>query len=147
MTRALFLDRDGVINVEKDYLFKIEDFEFIDDTIDLCLHYQQLGYLLFVITNQAGIARGYYTVNDFNKLTDWMLNELKQKGVNITKVYFCPHHPQFSGPCDCRKPAPGMLLQAAREFNIDLPNSVLIGDKESDMEAGRKAGILTLIKR
>jgi len=142
LQKALFLDRDGVINVEKDYLYKIEDFEFIDGIVSLCQHYQEKGYLLFVVTNQSGIAREYYNENDFNRLTTWMLNQFKTKDVFISKVYFCPHHPQISGECNCRKPKPGMLLQAKDEYNLDMKNSIIIGDKERDIEAGYNAGLV-----
>ena len=141
MNKAVFLDRDGVINVEKNYVYKIEDFEFMPDIFDLCKKYQQEGYLLFVITNQAGIARGYYTEEQFHILTDWMLKQFEEQGVLIKKVYFCPHHPDITGECECRKPNPGMILQAAKEFDIDLSESILVGDKESDIEAGVKAGV------
>ena len=141
MNKAIFLDRDGVVNVEKNYVYKIEDFEFIDGIFDLCRKYQEQGYLLFIITNQAGIARGYYTEEQFFSLTDWMVNKFREQEITITKVYFCPHHPEFTGECECRKPNPGMILQAAKEFDIDLSESVLIGDKESDMEAGERAGV------
>ena len=142
LQKALFLDRDGVINVEKDYLYKIEDFEFIDGIVSLCQHYQEKGYLLFVVTNQSGIAREYYNENDFNRLTTWMLDQFKIKGVFISKVYFCPHHPKISGECNCRKPKPGMLLQAKDEYNLDMKNSIIIGDKERDIEAGYNAGLV-----
>ncbi len=141
MNKALFLDRDGVINIEKNYVYRIEDFEFTDCIFDLCLKYQQQEYLIFVITNQAGIARGYYTEDDFAKLTGWMLERFKERGVLITKVYHCPHHPQFTGECDCRKPNPGMILQAQQEYDLNLAESILIGDKDSDIEAGRNAGV------
>jgi D-glycero-D-manno-heptose 1,7-bisphosphate phosphatase len=145
MRKALFLDRDGVINIDKNYVYKIEDFEFIDGIFDTCKTYQANDYLIFVITNQAGIARGFYTEDDFWKLTDWMVAQFAKNGVTITKVYFCPHHPKFTGKCDCRKPNPGMILKAQQEFNIDLSNSTLIGDKQSDIDAGSNAGILNLI--
>ncbi len=141
MNKAVFLDRDGVINIEKNYVYKIEDFEFMPGIFDLCRKYQQEGYLIFIITNQAGIARGYYTEKQFLILTDWMIKELKKQDITITKVYFCPHHPDFTGECECRKPNPGMILQAAKEFDIDLSESILIGDKESDIEAGKRAGV------
>ena len=141
MKKALFLDRDGVINIEKNYVYKIEDFEFVDGIFELCRKYQEEGYLLFVITNQAGIARDYYTEEDFQTLTTWMLDEFKKEGIKITKVYYCPHHPEFTGECACRKPKPGMILQAEKEFDLDLRNSVLIGDKMSDIEAGKVAGV------
>ncbi|WP_455756694.1 D-glycero-beta-D-manno-heptose 1,7-bisphosphate 7-phosphatase [Sulfurimonas sp.] len=141
MQKALFLDRDGVINVEKDYLYKIEDFEFIDGIIQLCKHYQTNGYQIFVVTNQSGIAREYYTEEDFSNLTDWMINEFKNNDINIIKVYHCPHHPSISGDCSCRKPHAGMLLSAEEEYNIDLKKSIIIGDKERDIEAGLNAGL------
>ena len=141
MNRALFLDRDGVINVEKNYVYKIEDFEFIKPIFAVCKKYQNQGFKIFVITNQAGIARGYYTVDDYLYLTDWMETEFGKRGIVITKTYFCPHHPNFSGPCSCRKPKPGMLLQAKDEFDLDLEKSILIGDKQSDIDAGINAGV------
>ena len=141
MNKALFLDRDGVINVEKNYLHKIEDFEFIDGIFELCRHYQQQGFLIIVVTNQSGIDRGYYSEEDFEKLTVWMIKAFKKEDVVITHVYHCPHHPDISGPCECRKPNPGMLLQAAKTYQIDLMESLLIGDKERDIEAGLHAGL------
>ncbi len=141
MTKALFLDRDGVINIEKYYLYKIEDFEFIDGIFKICKHYQNLGYKIIVVTNQSGIARGYYGEEDFKNITLWMINEFKKLGIDILKVYHCPHHPDITGSCTCRKPKPGMLLEAAREFDIDLNNSIIIGDKERDIEAGLNAGL------
>jgi len=139
--KALFLDRDGVINIEKDYLYKIEDFEFIDGIFELCRYYQSQGYLIVVITNQSGIVRNFYTENDFNILTTWMVNEFLKNGITISKVYHCPRHPDITGDCICRKPNPGMLLEARHEFNIDLSNSILVGDKERDIEAGLNAGL------
>ena len=139
--RALFLDRDGTINVEKNYVYKIKDFEFIEGIFNIIKYYQKRGFLIFILTNQAGIARGYYTENDFQKLTQWMVKQFKKRGINITKVYHCPHHPNFTGECNCRKPKPGMILQAIKEYNIDPAQSVLIGDKKSDIIAGINAGI------
>ncbi len=139
--KALFLDRDGVVNVEKEYLYKQEDFEFIDGIFELCQHYQEQGYMIFVVTNQSGIARGYYSEADFSKLTEWMIREFDKRDIKIEKVYHCPHHPKLSGECSCRKPKPGMLLEAAREFDVDLANSIIIGDKERDIEAGLNAGL------
>lgn len=139
--KALFLDRDGTINVEKNYVYKIENFEFVKGIFDLIKSYQERGFLIFVITNQAGIARGYYTENDFKILTDWMTKQFHKNGIKITKVYHCPHHPEITGFCKCRKPNPGMILDAVKEFNIDPVNSVLIGDKKSDILAGKKAGL------
>jgi len=141
MEKALFLDRDGVINIEKNYLYKKEDFEFIDGLFELCKYYKNLGYRIFVVTNQSGIARKYYTQEEFLDLSEWMMKEFAHNGIEISKVYFCPHHPTISGECRCRKPEPGMLLDAANEFHIDLENSIIIGDKESDIEAGINAGL------
>ena len=141
LKKALFLDRDGVVNVEKEYLYKIYDFEFIDGIFELCRYYQNLGYVIFVITNQSGISRGFYSENDFAVLSSWMIQEFAKNGIEVKKVYHCPHHPELSGDCSCRKPHAGMLLKAQEEFTIDLENSILIGDKETDIEAGLNAGL------
>ncbi|MCT7606963.1 D-glycero-beta-D-manno-heptose 1,7-bisphosphate 7-phosphatase [Aliarcobacter butzleri] len=141
INKALFLDRDGVINKEKNYLYKIEDFEFIDGVFETCKYFQDNGYLIIIITNQAGIARGKYTEDDYQLLTKWMIKEFEKNNIKISKVYHCPHHPDFSGECECRKPNPGMLLQAKKDFDIDLSQSILVGDKNSDIEAGINAGI------
>ncbi|WP_122894010.1 D-glycero-beta-D-manno-heptose 1,7-bisphosphate 7-phosphatase [Arcobacter peruensis] len=141
MTKALFLDRDGVINKEKNYLYKIEDFEFIDGVFETCRYFQEKGYLLIIVTNQAGIARGKYTEDDYQVLTKWMIQEFKNEGVNIAKVYHCPHHPNFSGECDCRKPKPKMIRDAIKEFNIDISKSILVGDKNTDIKSGISSGI------
>ena len=106
--KALFLDRDGVINVEINYLFRKEDFIFRKGIFKLLLHYFKAGYLIFVVTNQAGIARGYYSEQEFSRLTEWMTEKFGKRGIHITKVYHCPHHPDFTGECSCRKPNPGI---------------------------------------
>ncbi len=139
--KAVFLDRDGVINVDKGYLHKIEDVEFIEEFLPILSSYQKAGYLLIIITNQSGIARGYYSGNDFHKLNTWMLNSLAEKGIEITKTYFCPHHPSFTGECNCRKPKPGMIIEAIKEYNIDPSISILIGNKKTDILAGKEAQI------
>ncbi len=141
VNKALFLDRDGVINVEKDYLYKIEEFEFIEGIFDLCRYYKQKGHLIVVVTNQSGIARGYYSEDDFSRLSEWMVDEFKEQGIDIAGVYYCPHHPDISGACSCRKPEPGMLLDAAEMLDIDLKGSVMVGDKERDIEAAVRAGV------
>lgn len=141
MNKALFLDRDGVVNKEKNYLYKIEDFEFIDGVFETCKYFQDRGYLIIIITNQAGIARGKYTEEDFEILTKWMIKEFEKENIKISKVYHCPHHPDFSGECECRKPNIGMLVNAQNEFDIDLTHSVLIGDKNSDIKAGINAKV------
>ena len=137
--RVLFLDRDGVINKEVGYLYKSEDFEFIDGVFTACRYFQAQGYKLIIVTNQSGIARGYYQKEDFHKLTEWMLVQFGNQGINILDVFFCPHGPESS--CTCRKPKPGMLLEARDKFNIDMKNSWMIGDKEADVEAANAAGI------
>jgi len=142
MDKALFLDRDGVINIEKNYLHKIEDFEFIEGIFELCEYFRDAGYKIFIVTNQSGIARKYYTQSQFDILSTWLVNEFSKKNIDIKHIYFCPHHPDISGECSCRKPKPGMLLSAQSEFNINLKESILIGDKERDIEAGLNAGLL-----
>ena len=139
--KALFLDRDGTLNIEKKYVFKIEDFEFTEGIIALIKTYQEKEFLIFIVSNQSGIARGFYTENDYKILTKWMIRELEINGIKITKVYHCPHYPEITGECNCRKPKPGMILQAIHEFNINPSESVLIGDKKSDILAGENAGI------
>lgn len=141
MNKALFLDRDGVVNIDTVHPYRIEDFEFTPGIFDLCREFRDMGFLIIIITNQAGIAKGLYSTRDFNILTDWMTDEFLKNGIVITKVYFCPHHPEFTGPCECRKPAPGMILKAIKEFDLDITDCVLIGDMETDIEAGRRAGI------
>lgn len=145
MQKALFLDRDGVVNKEINYAFRIEDFHFTNNIFRLCEKFQTAGYKIFIITNQSGISRGYYTEKDFIDITQWMVSRFLEKSISISKVYYCPHYPEISGPCECRKPNPGMIKQAETEFNIDLSNSVLIGDNISDIEAGKNAGIGTNI--
>jgi D-glycero-D-manno-heptose 1,7-bisphosphate phosphatase len=141
MNKAIFIDRDGVINTDKGHVYKSEDFEFIEEIFEICRNYINKGFIVLVITNQAGIAKGIFTESDFLKLTDWMVEQFRNNGVKISKVYYCPHHPDITGPCECRKPNPGMILQAIVEFDLDISRSVLIGDKDTDLEAGRRAGI------
>ncbi len=141
MNKALFIDRDGVINVDKVHVYRKEDFEFTPGIFDLIHKYSQCGYLIIVITNQAGIAKGIYTEQEFLTLTRWMEKQFLREGIKISKVYYCPHHPDFTGECECRKPKPGMILKAIEEFDLDIRECVLIGDKETDLEAGRRAGI------
>jgi D-glycero-D-manno-heptose 1,7-bisphosphate phosphatase len=146
MNKALFLDRDGIVNVDKCYVGHIADFEFMPGIFDALRIAQKQNYLLFIITNQSGIARGYYTEDDFLRLTTWMIGEFRKEDVEITKVYHCPFHvdgviPQFTGESQMRKPNPGMLLLAQQEYDLVLSESIMIGDKESDIEAGERAGV------
>jgi D-glycero-D-manno-heptose 1,7-bisphosphate phosphatase len=145
-SRAIFLDRDGVINVDHGYVCSRDRFEFIDGIFDLVRFARDAGFLVFVVTNQAGIGRGYYSSADFRDLTDWMLEEFKKNAAPIDKVYFCPYYPADQSYVDpakafFRKPQPGMILQAAKEFEVDLGRSILVGDKSTDIEAGVAAGI------
>lgn len=146
LRKAAFLDRDGVINKDKAYVSRWEDFEFVPGSIEGMRLLQEDGFALVVVTNQSGLARGYYSEAHYQALTQQMLAALKQGGVELARVYHCPHHPEGVVPelsinCDCRKPAPGLLVQAARELNLSLQGSVLIGDKPSDIQAARLAGL------
>jgi len=148
--KALFLDRDGVINLERRYVHCRETFQFQDGIFELCRAAQNLGYLLVVVTNQAGIARGYYTEQDFLQLTEWMIDRFAEQQIQIARVYYCPYHPVhgiggYKRDSADRKPKPGMLLRAQRELDLNLSSSVLIGDQVSDMQAARAAGIGTKI--
>jgi len=141
--KTIFLDRDGVINKEVEYLFRIADFEFIEGVFDACLYFQQLDYKIIIISNQSGIARGYYNENDYQKLTEWMLGQFNDKGINILDIFYCPHSPEST--CNCRKPKPGMLIEAKNKYNISMKDSWMIGDKETDIEAANLAGITNTI--
>ena len=118
--KAIFLDRDGVINVEVGYLSNPDDFKIIEGSIEALKILNKKEFLLIVITNQAGIARGYYTEEILNTIHNKMKSILKAQNVTLTDIYFCPHHPEFTGYCDCRKPNPGMILKAKKKYNIDL---------------------------
>ncbi|GAA4781562.1 D-glycero-beta-D-manno-heptose 1,7-bisphosphate 7-phosphatase [Olivibacter ginsenosidimutans] len=139
--KALFLDRDGVVNIDKGYVYQITAFEFVAGIFDICRYFQEQGYLLIIVTNQSGIARKLYTEADYAQLTEWMVQQFKAAGITINKVYHCPDHPDFTKPSQWRKPNPGMLLEAAKAFELNLTESVLIGDKPSDLEAAKRAGI------
>ena len=137
--KTIFLDRDGVINKDINYLHKIDDFEFIDGIFDVCLYFQSLGYKIIIITNQSGISRGYYSHSDYQKVTQWMLDQFRYKNINILDIFHCPHGPDST--CDCRKPKPGMFLKAKAKHNTDMEKSWMIGDKERDIIAANSAGI------
>ncbi|MDO8505598.1 MAG: HAD family hydrolase [bacterium] len=145
--RYVFLDRDGVIIKDKPYIHKIADIEFLPNAIDGLLKIQQLGYQLIIISNQAGVARGYYTLRDAEDFHEEIVHRLTAQGISISKSYLCPHHPDFTGPCDCRKPEIGLAKQAARECGINLKESLFIGDKDSDIQLGENCrGTTFLIK-
>ena len=137
--KVIFLDRDGVINKEIGYLHKSKDFKFIDGVFEACKNFQSLGYKLIIITNQSGIARGYYKEEDFHILTKWMLVQFENEGVDILDIFFCPHGPKST--CKCRKPQPGMLLEARDKYTINMEDSWMIGDKEVDVSAANAAGV------
>lgn len=144
--RVLFLDRDGVINVNLGYVHTPEQTRWVPGIFELCATAQARGYALVIATNQAGIARGYYDIPAFEAYTHWMHAQFAQRGIAIAATLYCPHHPQaglgpYTTECGCRKPAPGMFLEAARRYPIDLGRSLLVGDKISDMRAGHAAGL------
>lgn len=144
--KAVFFDRDGVLNVDKDYLHNIEELEWVDGAKEAVAYLTQQGYTVFVVTNQSGIARGYYAVEDMMKLHAHMAAEIEAAGGKITKFYYCPHLigakvKEYDVDCDCRKPKPGLLMQAMAEYAIDKDKSFLIGDKQRDLDSAEAAGI------
>ncbi len=144
--RALFLDRDGVINIDSGYIWRPEDFLFIDGVFEACRKARDMGYLLVVVTNQAGIGRGLYSEEDFHTLSDWMTERFRDEDVEIARVYFAPTHPEegigvYKRESPDRKPGPGMLLKARDAFGIDMAASAIVGDRHTDIEAGRSAGV------
>ena len=150
MNKAVFLDRDGVINLDKGYVHTLDDFEYIEGVFEACRQLKIMGYKLIVVTNQSGIARGLYSEDDFESLTEWMDWNFEDKGVTLDGIYYCPHHNEvgigeYKIDCECRKPKPGMLLSAAKFLKIDLSQSVMVGDKLADINAGMAAGIKTNI--
>jgi D-glycero-D-manno-heptose 1,7-bisphosphate phosphatase len=145
-SRALFLDRDGVINVNHGYVHTVNNFEFIDGIFNLARTAYTNGFKIVVITNQSGIGRGLYSEQQFDQLTSWMCKEFLNAGAPIEKVYFSPYHPteglgKYKKDDFSRKPNPGMILQAQHELDLNLSDSILIGDKDSDIQAGMAAGI------
>ena len=141
--KTIFLDRDGVINKDMQYLYKIDEFIFIDGIIDACIHFEKIGYKIVIVTNQSGIYRNMYTENDYKKLNQWMLSQFNNNNIQILDTYHCPHGPKSN--CNCRKPKPGMLIKAQIQYNIDMENSWMIGDKERDISAASLAGISNTI--
>ncbi|HGN1707223.1 TPA: D-glycero-beta-D-manno-heptose 1,7-bisphosphate 7-phosphatase [Providencia rettgeri] len=150
---AVFLDRDGTINIDHGYVHQIDDFEFIEGSIEAMVELKKMGYALVVVTNQSGIGRGIYTEDQFMQLTEWMDWSLADRGVDLDGIYFCPHHPdadveEYRQECNCRKPKPGMLLDAQSFLNIDMASSIMVGDKLADIQAGKaaKVGTTVLVK-
>ncbi len=150
MNKVVFLDRDGTINVEVDYLHKKEDFKFEENADKAIKIINDLGYKVIVVTNQSGIARGYYTENDLKTLHVYLDEELNKIGAKVDAYYYCPHHPnakldEYKIDCECRKPEIGMFMEAAKDFSIDFSKSIIVGDKISDLEAGVRLGMKTVL--
>jgi D-glycero-D-manno-heptose 1,7-bisphosphate phosphatase len=143
--KALILDRDGVVHLERGYLWRAEEVEFLPGIWELCRKARDHGYVIVIVTNQSGIARGYYSEADLKKLMEWMAGRFQGEGVELAGWYYCPHHPQGHGEyrkeCSDRKPGPGMILQAARDLNLDLSHSVMVGDRCSDVGAANAARV------
>lgn len=150
--KTVFLDRDGTINVEKNYLYKPEDFQFIENAPEAIVLLKKHGYRVIVVTNQAGVARGYYTEADVKRLHAYINEQLQKWNTQIDAFYYCPHHPtagigKYKRDCNCRKPKTGMFEQACRDFEVDRENSWMIGDNKGDIEAGRNFGLRTILVR
>ena len=146
MAKALFLDRDGVINEDFGYVHRPDQVRFVTGIFDLCRAAREAGYLIVVVTNQSGIGRGLFTEDEFQFLTDWINSKMRDQNVAVDGVYHCPHHPTeglgaYRRACDCRKPAPGLIRRAAADLSLDLGASALIGDQARDMAAARAAGV------
>lgn len=143
---AAFLDRDGVINIDHGYVYRWEDFAYVPGAVDALRRLQAAGYALVIVTNQSGVARGYYDEAAIKTLHDALREDLAAQGVTLDAIEHCPHLPdaqvaRYAVDCDCRKPAPGMILRSARTLGIDLAASLMFGDKPSDVDAGRAAGV------
>lgn len=142
MTRAVFLDRDGVINEDTGYPHKLEDLVILPGVYEALQKLQKLGFRLFIISNQSGIGRGYYSFEDFERFNNEIIDRLEEFSIKIEETYICPHHPDDK--CECRKPAIGNLKKAESDYDISLPDSYVIGDKQSDIDLGKKAGCYTV---
>lgn len=139
--KAVFLDRDGVLNHEMgDYIRRLEDFQILDN-FEALKQLQDRGYLLIIATNQGGLAKGWYSEEELGRMHSSLQESYNRYGVNFTDIFYCPHHPDFTGACDCRKPKPGLLLRGIEKYNLDPEKSYFIGDRERDMEAAAAAGV------
>ncbi len=148
--KVVFLDRDGVINIDKGYVYQKKDFIFINGAIEALQYLQSLNYQLIVVTNQSGIARGFFEEKDFKSLSKYMLETLESSNILIKDIFFCPHLPnavikKYDKTCSCRKPKSGMIEDAIKKYNIDRENSILIGDSQRDIEAGKSAKIKSFL--
>ena len=146
MNRAIFFDRDGVLNEEVGYLFEIEKYRRVAGAAEAVKFFNARNYFVIVVTNQSGVARGFYTEDAIKNLHDFMRDDCRKSGATIDAFYYCPHHPEgiverYKKVCDCRKPEPGLILRACKDFEINPADSFLIGDSERDIESGRRAGL------
>jgi D-glycero-D-manno-heptose 1,7-bisphosphate phosphatase len=150
--RAVFLDRDGTLNVDKGFVHAPRDFEFVEGAVEAVKRLKESGFVVVVVTNQSGVGRGLYTERDVRRLHRWVNGELGKRGTTIDRFYFCPHHPdarvrRYRRDCPCRKPGPGMLLRAMSELGIEPRASYMIGDAARDVTAGKKAGVTAILIR
>lgn len=144
--KAVFLDRDGVLNQEMgDYVCRVKDFHILEHNFEPLLTLQNRGYLLLVATNQGGLAKGWYTADELQKMHNQLRETYLQNGIKITDIFYCPHHPDFTGSCECRKPLPGLLLQGIEKYDIDPSKSYFIGDRQRDVDAGTAAGVTGIL--
>ena len=145
MSKFIVLDRDGVIIEDSGYVHKIEDLKILPNAISGLKLFRDAGCRFIVVTNQAGLARGIFTSDQFDSFQNELLKQLKVEGINIDKIYHCPHHPKFTGECECRKPSIGMVRAAEKEFGFDSSNAIFIGDKDSDTELGKNCMAITVL--
>lgn len=145
MNKVIILDRDGTINKDIEYAHRVEDLQILPEVINGLTKFRDAGYKFIIITNQAGIARNFYSEVDMHKFNTGLLEELGSHGINIEAIYFCPHHPEFSEECDCRKPKTWLVEQAAQKFNFNPQESIFIGDKDSDIQLGKNCGGITVL--
>ena len=151
LNNAVFIDRDGVVNAESGHVTRENDFHLLPDAASAIRRLRLAGFQVVVITNQSGIARGLLTEAGLDRIHDQMKRQLAEGGAVLDAIYYCPHHPtegtssRFRKVCQCRKPAPGLLMQAGRELDISLTDSYMVGDHETDIEAGRAAGCRTIL--
>ena len=141
--KALFFDRDNTLIIDTNYMYKLEDLKYFPDTIEELKRFQKAGYLLFIITNQSGVGRGYFSLKQMHAFNNNMLKDFTARGVNFTDLAFCPHSPEDN--CDCRKPHPKLINELCDKYQIDKSKSYMIGDKKSDVEAGENAGMTGIL--
>ena len=147
LRRAIFLDRDGTLNKDTGYVHRKEDWHWLPGVVEALQRFHAVGYALVVVSNQSGLARGMYDLAALHELEAWINADLEAKGAAIDAWYYCPHLPEITGPCSCRKPAPGLILRAAEEMGLDLARSWMVGDRVRDVEAGLAAGCRCVLLR